>query len=280
MERGLPAQCCLSRPSEQWGLLTPSPPRQGVQVSLSPHPTHEGLLLVLTLQPHRQTRSALTPEPLQPPAPGAEAAPRRNLHLPCLQEPGLGPGVTHRPCLQQRLGLCQQRHKKELDECFLNLPIASLPAQPNWAEQGCLTGFYPARLVWPLPRWLLARQLYFLVLLAAAFMWDELLCSSETQPGAGGAPVHTQVCGGATRQGQGLLTSDIHWECPSPNPRCPLCGSPGRPRWLSTALLPVAGHGMCIQRAAGLLRQPRALGIGWPKPVCPNAKEAENWPHP
>lgn len=59
------------------------------------------------------------------------------------------------------------------DEWLLNLPVALLPAQPNWAERCYLTGFHPAWLVWPLPCRLLARQLYFLVLLAAALMWDE-----------------------------------------------------------------------------------------------------------
>lgn len=114
MERGLPAQCGLSRPSEQWGLLTPSPPRQDVQVFLSPHPTHGGFLLVLTLQPHSQTRSALTPEPLQPPAPGAEAAPRRNLHLPSLQEPGLGRGSHTDPARSSAWGCANRGTRRSL----------------------------------------------------------------------------------------------------------------------------------------------------------------------
>lgn len=55
----------------------------------------------------------------------------------------------------------------------MSLSQTLFPAQPNRGEQCYVTGFYPAWLVWLLPDWLLARQLYFLVLLAAALTWDE-----------------------------------------------------------------------------------------------------------
>lgn len=57
--------------------------------------------------------------------------------------------------------------------------------------------------------------------------------------------MHTQVCAGVTRQGQGPPTGDIHRNVPVPEPW-----------WLSTALLP---REMVTQRAAELPRQPQAL---------------------
>lgn len=188
---------------------------------------------------------------------------------------GAGTQGSHAvPACSQPLA-AQTEAQKELVECFLSLPIASLPAQPNWAEQGCLTGFYPARLVWLCPHCLLARQVYFLVLLAAAFMWDELLCSPELQPGSGELLcTHRSVLlppGRAKTSSPVTATGNV----PVPGHAVPCVVALES---LSASLLAMAAQGMLIQRTAGLLRQPQILLHG--QNLCPNARKEENWPHP